>query len=265
MPQLLDYPRYAIQLLRGQRSAGEAQAAGVRQRDLAAYLDLSSPRRILDLGSGRLRPQYTLLRAQGHAVVGVDLINRPASSQISLAYTVARRLYLAGAGIAPAYAAPTTLVCASVNELPLQSSSFDLMTSIAAFEHFLNVPAVLDETWRVLRPGGLIWVMIHLFTAPSGGHNLSFAEVPLRHVPPGVDAWDHLRKRRVPFSVPLNEWRIRDYLAAFAERFEVLTHYCSGREGELLLTSDIEAELAQSGYTRDELTSGAYVIVARKH
>ena len=34
------------------------------------------------------------------------------------------------------------------------------------------------------------------------------------------------------------------------------------REGERLLTPEIEAELA--AYSRDELTCGAYVIVARK-
>ncbi len=84
----------------------------------------------------------------------------------------------------------------------------------------------------------------------------------MRHLPAGVDAWDHLRQRRLTSHVPLNEWRIDQYLAEFSKHFEILKHYCAMREGEEFLTSAIEAELA--AYRRDELTCGAYVIVARK-
>jgi hypothetical protein len=108
----------------------------------------------------------------------------------------------------------------------------------------------------------VVWASVHLFTSPTGGHNLSFTEFPLRSVPKGVDPWDHLRKRRLPFTVPLNEWRRDQYLEAFERHFQVEAHYCAMREGEVLLTPEIEAELRD--YSRDELTSAAYVIVARK-
>ena len=124
------------------------------------------------------------------------------------------------------------------------------------------LPAVVSEIRRVLRPGGLIYARIHLFTCPSGGHNVRVTEVPLRKLPKGVDPWDHLRKRRLPIDVPLNEWRRDWYLEEFEKRFDILKQYCAMREGEELLTPEIEAEL--STYTRDELTCGAYVIVARK-
>jgi hypothetical protein len=133
---------------------------------------------------------------------------------------------------------------------------------VAAFEHFAHVPGTVAELHRVLRPSGLAWVAIHLFTSPSGGHNFRLTEIPLRTIPPGVEAWDHLRKRRLPFSVPLNEWRIGQYVAAFSRHFEILKNYCAMREGEELLTPAIAAEL--SNYSREELTCGAYVIVARK-
>jgi SAM-dependent methyltransferase len=139
---------------------------------------------------------------------------------------------------------------------------FDLITSVAAFEHFLRVSDVVKELYRVLKPGGLIYARVHLFSCPSGGHNVRVAEVPLRHVPKGIDPWDHLRKRHLPIDVPLNEWRRDQYLEEFAKYFEIVKHYCAMREGEELLTPEIEAEL--STYTRDELTCGAYVIVARK-
>ena len=100
------------------------------------------------------------------------------------------------------------------------------------------------------------------FTSPSGGHNVTFTQIPMRSVPRAVDPWDHLRKRRLPFSVPLNEWRLDQYLEEFAKYFELLKHYCAMREGEHLLTPELESEL--SDYSRDELTCAAYVIVARK-
>jgi hypothetical protein len=136
------------------------------------------------------------------------------------------------------------------------------VTSIAAFEHFLDVSAVIAELQRVLKPKGVAYVRIHPFTCPSGGHNVRITQIPLRSLPRSVDPWDHLRRRRVPIDVPLNEWRPEQYREAFAHHFEILRHYCAMREGEHLLSSEIETELA--GYSRDELTCGAYVIVAQK-
>jgi SAM-dependent methyltransferase len=262
-PKLTDYSRYAWQVIRGDRAEGERALAERRRADLAPYLSLDAgPLRVLDLANGRLRPQYTILRSQGHEVYGVDLVNRPARGWKDHAYRLARLLYAQGLGASLSAASARALLCGDVGRLPFPGASFDLVTSVAAFEHFLDVPAVIGELARVLRPGGLIWAAIHIFTAPSGGHNLSFAEVPLRSVPPGVEPWDHLRRRRLPFTVPLNEWRICQYLEAFGRQLELLRHYCPMREGEHLLTPELEAELA--GYTRDELTAGAYIVVARK-
>jgi SAM-dependent methyltransferase len=257
-----DYLRYSWQLVNGFRAFGESELAERRQGDIAPYVSPDRRLRILDVANGRLRPQYTLLRAAGHQVYGVDWVNRPSASRVDMAYRLARQLYTWRLGLPRAAADGATLLCSDVGKLPFPAGYFDLAVSAAAFEHFLDVPSVLAELHRVLRPGGLVWVSIHLFTCPTGGHNLSFTEFPLRRVPDGVDAWDHLRRRRLPFTVPLNEWRRDQYLEAFGRQFEVVKHYCAMREGEELLTPAIEAEL--SDYSRDDLTSATYVIVARK-
>ena len=49
---------------------------------------------------------------------------------------------------------------------------------------------------------------------------------------------------------------------SLALHFQILKHYCAMREGQDLLTPALEAEL--STFSRDELTCGAYVILARK-
>jgi ubiquinone/menaquinone biosynthesis C-methylase UbiE len=261
-PSTTDYARYIWQMINGFRSNAEQGMAEHRRRDVAPYLDLTPPLRILDVANGRLRPQYTILKAAGHHVYGIDLVNRPRFSRADVAYEVARRLYTWKLGIPTNMANGRTLVCSDVGVLPFPDHYFDLATSVAAFEHFRDVPAVVAELGRVIRPGGVIWVSIHLFTCPSGGHNASFTEYPLRNVPANIDPWDHLRKRRLPFTVPLNEWRKDQYLATFARHFQVLKDYCLMREGEELLTPAIASEL--SNYSQDELTCGAYVIVARK-
>ncbi|MBP1467305.1 class I SAM-dependent methyltransferase [Candidatus Chloroploca sp. M-50] len=261
MPFLSDYPRYALQMLRGERSAGERAQLADLQRDLAACIDLSYPRDILDLANGRLQPQYALLKATGHRVYGIDYVNRPAHSKTDLAYLVARQIYRLQQGLPPEPRQQRTLVCGDVGRLPFPDAAFDLVVSAAAFEHFLDVPAVVADLHRVLRPGGLAWIAVHLFSCITGGHNLTFT-YPVNALPVGVEPWDHLRSRCQPFTVPLNEWRKDQYVAEFAHHLELIKIYCRTREGEQWLTPALEAEL--SAYTRDELTCGQLVIVARK-
>jgi SAM-dependent methyltransferase len=202
------------------------------------------------------------MRAAGHRVTGIDFVNRPRLTGTDLIYAAARRVYAWRAGLPQSVIDPKRLLVGDVGRLPFAEASFDLVISGAAFEHFLNVPAVVGELQRVLRPGGMFWAAIHLFTCLTGGHNLSFTEFPLRQVPAGVEAWDHLRQRRLPFTVPLNEYRMAQYVAAFARHFDVLSYYCASREGEQLLTPAIAGELAS--YSRDELTCATLILMARR-
>jgi SAM-dependent methyltransferase len=260
--KLKDYIRFGGQLVTGPRMKHERWIADLRRTDLSVYLEGNAPLTLLDLANGQLRPQYLLLKAGGHRICGIDIVNRPGISATSVLYALARRLYCWRAGVSAGGFVEETLVCGNVDTLPFRANVFDLVTSVAAFEHFLNVPAVVKELYRVIKPGGLMWVLVHLFSSPSGGHNVSLVQVPLRNIPRGIDPWDHLRKRRLPFHVPLNEWRRDQYLEEFQKHFEILKHYCAMREGEHLLTPQIENEL--SNFSCDELTCGAYVIVARK-
>jgi len=261
IPSLLEYPVYFWQLLRGSRSGYEARFAEFRNEDTRKYLEHAQSPEILDLGNGRLRPQFTILKHAGYRVYGIDLANQPRNSTKNFLYVIARYLYNRRSSIQSSSDAPT-LVCGDVARLPFKNESFDLITSVAAFEHFLDVPAVISEMERVLRPRGVAWVLIHLFSCPSGGHNVTFTQFPLKKLPRGVGAWDHLRGRKLPFTVPLNEWRRDQYLRSFAERFDILKHYCAFREGTELLSPEILGEL--SDYSAEELTCNSYVIVARR-
>lgn len=65
-----------------------------------------------------------------------------------------RQLYALQLRLPGATMNPQGLVGGNVGVLPFANSSFDLAISNAAFEHFLDVPAVLADLQRVLRPGG---------------------------------------------------------------------------------------------------------------
>jgi SAM-dependent methyltransferase len=261
-PSIIDYARFGWQVLTGFRTRGERRIAEERRSDLAPHLDRKRSRRVLDLANGRLQPQCALLRAEGYRTFGVDRVNRSPQGLTGRGDQLARWIYRRHIPQPGPLLAPHGLIGSDVESLPFRDESFDFITSVAAFEHFRNVPRVLEEMRRVLRKGGLAWIRIHLFTSISGGHNVNISEIPLRHIPAGVDPWDHLRRRKRLISVPLNEWRRDQYLEAFGRYFEIVKHYCAGREGEEFLTPAIEAEL--SAYDRDELTCGAYVIVARR-
>jgi len=261
-PSITDYLRYGWQLLNGLRAAHEQAIAEQRLRDITPYLEANQPLQVLDVANGHLRPQTMLLSHTGHQVYGIDLVNRPQVGWKNMPYRLARWIYAWQVGLPAKNPNTHALICGDANTLPVPNNTFDMITSVAAFEHFLNVPRVVSEVHRVMRPGSLVWVLIHLFTSPSGGHNTSLFEIPLRSVPAGAAPWDHLRQRRLPFHVPLNEWRRDQYLEIFDRYFDLIKHYCAIREGNELLTPEIEAEL--SDYTRDELTCRAYVILARK-
>lgn len=262
MISVKDYVIYGWQLLNGHLVKQESAFASLRTTDIKPYVT-SKPINILDLANGSLRPQYSILNSSGNNVYGIDLVNRPAKSFSGYSYSLARYLYNRQLRTPINIATYNSrLICGDVRCLPFSNNTFDLITSIAAFEHFSQVPSVAAEVHRVTRVGGIVWVYIHPFSSPSGGHNVKLMEIPLKSTPQGIEPWDHLRKRLVPFHVPLNEWRIDQYLEEFSRAFEIINHYCAIREGEHLLTSELEIEL--SDYTRDELTCRGYIIVARK-
>jgi SAM-dependent methyltransferase len=137
---------------------------------------------------------------------------------------------------------------------------FDLVHSNSVFEHLADVPKVAEETARVLKPGGLASLVIHLFPSLSGGHHLDWAfpdEEPSSRVPP----WDHLRANLFPAHPHLNRWRERDFRGEFEKRFGIVEeeHY---REGGALLTPEMERELP--GYTREELLTRAWRVILRR-
>jgi 2-polyprenyl-6-hydroxyphenyl methylase / 3-demethylubiquinone-9 3-methyltransferase len=94
--------------------------------------------RVLDIGcgGGLLAEEFAQL---GCAVVGVD----PSEESLAVA-----RMHAAGQGLAIGYH------CATGEALPFADESFDIAYCCDVLEHVTDLPQVIAETARVLRPGG---------------------------------------------------------------------------------------------------------------
>jgi SAM-dependent methyltransferase len=259
---LSDLYRFGSHILTGFRYQREIDLASYREQDISPIFINRKNLKVLDLANGQLQPQSIILRSQGHTTIGIDLINCPKRGIQELGYKLARIFFSKQVGNSTNIEAKTSIVCGNVKKMPFKNNSFDLITSVAAFEHFLDVNSVLQEAHSVLKVGGIIWVEIHLFTSISGGHNFKIMELPIRSIPKGIDAWDHLRSRKLPFRVPLNEWRMHQYDEAFSKYFSILKSYSIYPNGIQFLTQSVREEL--SDYSIKELTSGGYVIVGQK-
>lgn len=136
-------------------------------------------------------------------------------------------------------------------QLSFPDDSFDFIFSSLVFEHIDNIPAAVAEVNRVLKPDGTAWINIHLFPSLSGGHHKDWTD-PRKWPSPKVPPWDHLRENRYPADGTLNKMRLGDYRRIFADSLEVIEETLVV-EGEHILTSQLETELARRGYPKDDL------------
>jgi len=122
----------------------------------------------------------------------------------------------------------------------------------------------MRNTWRALRPGGVFYVGIHLYTAPNGHHDF-------RHSANGSDAlppWAHLRpsvRQLVRPSSYLNEWRLDTWRRLFSEYPAVEEHledYGQTEHLQGVLTPQLRAELFP--YRDEELVSVDAFYVGKK-
>jgi SAM-dependent methyltransferase len=147
--------------------------------------------------------------------------------------------------------------------LQFGDSAFDAIYSNATWEHFSDVRRANQEIARVLRPGGIAYIEIHLFPSLSGGHDLPWI-VPGKTDLGGVSPWRHLRDPSWRTPVYLNRLREKDYSRLFEEtqKFEVVEWKTEFTEGGELITDELLQELPN--YTREELTKRSIIVILRK-
>jgi SAM-dependent methyltransferase len=241
-----------------------------------------SGKKLLEIGSGQWRTNILLFAALGADILGVDPESPPdgileylayarsvgwqravktAMSEAMLGGRFRRRLAeLSGLPIPDARG---RVHRGEAERLPLDDTSVDAVFSDDVFEHLRDVEAVTAEMRRVLKPGAPAVVIIHPFTAYSGGHHpatIDHGSGQHGAIPP----WDHLRERRHPAGVYLNGLRCADYRSILERHLEIVDWDIPAREGEAYLTSEVLADLEARGYRRDELLIGKIICLARR-
>lgn len=131
--------------------------------------------RILDIGAGEgITDLGLLLRYQPEELVAMDIVD-----YIQELPKVARENDLPLDSLPAGF----TFLQASCESIPYADHSFDVVISWGSVEHIKGgYQKVLDEVWRVLKPGGLFFVNPGLYYSEYGSHLGEFTEVPHLHL-----------------------------------------------------------------------------------
>src|SRR5262249_16930858 len=109
-----------------------------------------------------------------------------------------------------------TIMCMDATRMIFPDDTFDFIYSFDVFEHLPDPPAVFRAARRVLKPGGVIFTSLHLFTCESGFHDLRL--IAGRHE--GIAYWAHLRPKHqheVQSSAYLNKLTLSQWHQIFDE------------------------------------------------
>lgn len=248
---------------------------------LAPYGGLAG-KRVLDVGCGKAAWLTLLCAGAGAEATGVDtevvspgpalskyagilMKNGPERFARTLAWELLyARPYFRELARQADFVLPFSRVDAralSVTELPFEDDCFDYAVSHEVLEHLPDLEAAAAEIARVLKPGGLSYLYVHSFASISGGHHIAW-KYPDTEPSDSVPPWDHLRENRFP-DIPswINRVREKEYRKIFARHFDILEWLPTHKEGEALLSPEIEAELPD--FSREELLTKGFIIVGR--
>jgi SAM-dependent methyltransferase len=232
----------------------EVVAFGIANRVTAIDLD------VIPQG-WRPGPYLTLLKENG-AVRTAKTVGRKA---LGIDYRFTKELC---ASLGVASPTPATYLQMDASNMSFGDASFDLVYSFSVFEHLPDPEAVLQEAIRVLRPGGLLSISVHLYSSEGGCHDLRIFAGDRADIP----FWAHLRpvhKDKVIESCFMNEWTLAKWRVLFDSS-------CPGGEANLdnhhepygsELASELKLLRANgelSGYTDEDLLSVNYRVVWRK-
>ena len=128
---------------------------------------------------------------------------------------------------------------------------FDVVYSRAVFEHLPDPGAVVSEIRRVLKPGGIMFIVLHLFTSDSGCHDTRIflgqrGELPF---------WAHLRQehvQKVRSNAYLNRLRLADWIGIFQSKMpdSKVTALCDAPETERQELLNLRSQGQLAGYSR---------------
>ena len=237
---------------------------------------------VLDVGCGQQFKLVQYFSYRGNAVTGIDYNVIPVDlrSYVELLRTngplrvvktvgrkalgfdarFARDLKAAFGGRRPR---PIKALQMDAERMSLPDSSFDFVYSRSVFEHLEYPDRVLSEVARVLRPGGVAHLGVHLYTCDSGAHDPRVLSGQREDVP----LWAHLRSAHADKVHPnsyLNRIRLDQWRTLFAKWLPGADLHLHQRGRDRLMSEAqiLRPELA--AYSEDELLTDEVVAVWKK-
>ena len=124
---------------------------------------------VLDIGCGHGgRTAYYLLQGNPRSIVGVEINSvrvGVARESVNKICDDKRITFDVGVG----------------EQLPFADGSFDIILSYDVFEHVQDLPRVLQECYRVLKPGGRVYALFPPYFGPRAHHLDFITSLPFLH------------------------------------------------------------------------------------
>ncbi len=240
--------------------------------------------RILEIGPGQgmERARYFGLHNE---VIGLDLDVIPTGFDVAgyarmirkngfgrFAKTLGRKLIVGGVNSAAWAKAvgsrnmpvPPVIYGDICQEAP-EISGFDVVMSWSVFEHLPDPRAALEHVIESLRPGGILYLSLHLYTSNNGHHDIRAFTGAADTLP----LWPHLRpslQNQIDPSSYLNQWRLNQWRSLFAEiapgHEEFLEQYDHPAKYGPSLEKLLKTEL--NDYTEEELLTVDVIYLWKK-
>jgi ubiquinone/menaquinone biosynthesis C-methylase UbiE len=229
-------------------------------RETANWCGDLSGQSILDLGCGDMLAAFGLLSLKPRHITCVDVALRGWNVP---EYAV-EEIVNTGFALPEDYNSRLSYVIYDGTRLPFRDNSFDLVFSWGVFEHIADVPAVLAEARRVVKPEGRIFIIVFpWFHTFAGSHLTNYISEPFFHLHRPPD-WVYARLQEFVAAHGGEDLNFRGFLGPGGGtlRQAVLEHmwteYCrlNGYSARMFLAAAMQTGLAierlQSGIEKVE-------------
>jgi len=212
---------------------------------------------VLDVGCGHGSMAIYVAQANAKSVVGLDINCK----LIDFANANLKQNY-------PNLASQITFNCLDLCDYP-EDTTFDYIISKDSFEHFLNLPEMLSEMRKHLKPGGRIYAGFGpLYNSPFGDHEYAKSRIPWRHLLLGEEGLvDRVNRRwgtnhiHSLHDLGLNGLALADYEHIFNDSGLSVIYFRTNRSEKPV--SKLFALPASVSFLREYFTFNVYVVLEK--